>query len=79
LKRDDNLVQLTGLPQAGLMSGVCHRCLDTLRDTADSIRKGTEYEKAQIGKNKDGKKIIGQMVIREEIILVGKIDKSETR
>jgi hypothetical protein len=61
------------------MSGVCHRFFDTLGDTADSIRKGTEYEKAQIGKKKDGKKIIGQMVIREEIILVGKIDKSETR
>jgi hypothetical protein len=40
---------------------------------------GTEYEKAQIGKNKDGKKIIGKMVIREKIVLVGKINKSETR
>jgi hypothetical protein len=46
---------------------------------ADSIRMGTEYEKAQIGKNKDGKKIIGKMVIREKIVLVGKINKSETR
>ncbi len=61
------------------MSGVCYRLFDALGDAVDSVRKGTEYEKAQIGKNKDGKKIIGKMVIREKIILVGKINKSETR
>jgi hypothetical protein len=60
------------------MPAVCDRLFDVLRDVADSIRMGTEYEKAQIGKNKDGKKIIGKMVIREKIVLVGKINKSET-
>jgi hypothetical protein len=67
------------LSDARLMLGACDRLFDTLRDIVDSISKGTEYEKAQIGKYKDRKKIIGKMVIREKIILVGKINESETR
>jgi hypothetical protein len=36
-----------------------------------------KYEKPQIGKNKDGEKVVGYLTVSEKVILEGKIDKPE--
>jgi hypothetical protein len=38
---------------------------------------GAKYEKPQIGKNKDGEKVVAYLTVSEKVILEGEIDKAE--